>query len=347
MTEMQRVRKLLSRLCTSRLFPVALLGVTCVIALVWGFLELKPVRVYDGVTDTTVYTSSAQPNIILGKAGILPGENDLVDTRHNADGKLEITYIRDGAFDLSSLTQSSAVSVSYYGTLAQYTQEAAAPETVTVEIESAIPYGTVTQETSLLNAGEIRVKSAGVAGVSVARYEQTMVNGKIVKSVKLGEEVVSEPVDEVVQLGTYVARNPSLVSQLTGSGGAVMTSADVPCFSLLTPSSPIPLDANGYPVNYSRVITGPGTAYTAAPGKGTASGRLAMQGHVAVDPREIPYGTELYIVSADGKFVYGYCIAADTGGFVHSTNIVTDLYFSNMSDIYRFGKRDVLIFVLN
>ena len=82
MTEMQRVRKLLSRLCTSRLFPVALLGVTCVIALVWGFLELKPVRVYDGVTDTTVYTSSAQPNIVLGKAGILPGENDLVDTRH-------------------------------------------------------------------------------------------------------------------------------------------------------------------------------------------------------------------------------------------------------------------------
>ncbi len=347
MTEMQRVRRLLDRLGTSRLFPAALLGTACVIALVWGFLELKPVRIYDGVTDTTVYTSTAQPNIILGKAGILPGENDLVDSRQNADGNLEVTYIRDGAFPLSTLTQSNAVSVSYYGTLAQYTQETAEPETVTVEIESSIPYSTVTQETSLLNAGEVRVKTAGVPGTSVARYEQTMVNGKIVKSVKLGEEVVNQPVDEVVQMGTYVARNSDLVGRLASSGNAVMTSADVPCYSLLTPSSPIPLDENGYPVNYSRVITGPGTAYTAAPGKGTASGRPAMQGHVAVDPKVIPYGTELYIVSADGKFVYGYCIAADTGGFVHSTNIVTDLYFSNMSDIYSFGKRDVLIFVLN
>lgn len=40
-----------------------------------------------------------------------------------------------------------------------------------------------------------------------------------------------------------------------------------------------------------------------------------MPGHIAVNPKQFPYGTELYIVSLDGKFVYGYCMAADTGGF--------------------------------
>ena len=27
----------------------------------------------------------------------------------------------------------------------------------------------------------------------------------------------------------------------------------------------------------------------------------------------IPYGTKLYITSTDGKFVYGYAVATDTG----------------------------------
>ena len=39
-------------------------------------------------------------------------------------------------------------------------------------------------------------------------------------------------------------------------------------------------------------------------------------GNVAVDPRIIPYGSKLFIMSADGKYVYGYGIACDTGGSV-------------------------------
>ena len=34
---------------------------------------------------------------------------------------------------------------------------------------------------------------------------------------------------------------------------------------------------------------------------------------MAVDPDVIPYGTKLYITSTDGKFVYGYAVATDTG----------------------------------
>ena len=36
-------------------------------------------------------------------------------------------------------------------------------------------------------------------------------------------------------------------------------------------------------------------------------------GVIAVDPTVIPYGTKMYIESADGKYIYGYAIAGDCG----------------------------------
>jgi 3D (Asp-Asp-Asp) domain-containing protein len=71
-----------------------------------------------------------------------------------------------------------------------------------------------------------------------------------------------------------------------------------------------------------------------------------MPGHIAVDPKEFPYGTELYVVSADGSYVYGYCIAADTGGFVKMGNTDIDLYMANKDMCYDWGNREVIIYVL-
>ena len=86
----------------------------------------------------------------------------------------------------------------------------------------------------------------------------------------------------------------------------------------LTPVSPLDFDLNvdeeGRPVEYARLLTNQvATGYSARQGAKTASGRYAVPGHVAVDPREIPYGSRLYIVSHDNNFIYGCAIAADTG----------------------------------
>jgi len=67
---------------------------------------------------------------------------------------------------------------------------------------------------------------------------------------------------------------------------------------------------------------------------------------VAVNPKQIPYGTKLYIVSHDGKYVYGYAIAADTGGFAKKGRITTDLFFHTSRECYNFGVRSVRIYVL-
>lgn len=45
----------------------------------------------------------------------------------------------------------------------------------------------------------------------------------------------------------------------------------------------VQLDANGVPKNYKRIVDGTATAYYG--GGGTASGRRAMPGHIAVNPK--------------------------------------------------------------
>lgn len=98
------------------------------------------------------------------------------------------------------------------------------------------------------------------------------------------------------------------------------------------------------PKNYKRIVDGTATAYYG--GTGTASGRKPMPGHIAVNPKQFPYGTELYIVSLDGKFVYGYCIAADTGGFAKRNSCTVDLYMNTYEECCAWGYRGVRIYVL-
>jgi 3D (Asp-Asp-Asp) domain-containing protein len=114
--------------------------------------------------------------------------------------------------------------------------------------------------------------------------------------------------------------------------------------SELTPPDDLELDENGIPKDFKYAVNAKATAYNGDPA--TASGRKPMPGHIAVNPKEYPYGTELYITSADGKYVYGYCVAADTGGFVKMGNTDVDLYMDNVPMCYDWGNRDIVIYVL-
>lgn len=108
----------------------------------------------------------------------------------------------------------------------------------------------------------------------------------------------------------------------------------------------VEVDSNGVPLHYSRLIVGKATAYYG--GTRTATGTRPMQGTVAVDPREIPYGTRMYITSADGSIVYGLAVAEDTGGFIYWTGGATvDLYMYNYSDCVQWGWRTANIYILD
>ncbi len=87
------------------------------------------------------------------------------------------------------------------------------------------------------------------------------------------------------------------------------------------------------------------TAYTTErqTNKITATGAIAQVGIVAVDPSVIPLGTKLYIVSANGSWVYGYAVAGDTG--VKGQSI--DLFFDTYDECINFGVRTATVYILN
>ena len=115
--------------------------------------------------------------------------------------------------------------------------------------------------------------------------------------------------------------------------------------SELKPSKDFYVDKNGVPLKYSKKITGTASAYSC--GTHTATGKRVKPGYIAVNPKQIPYGTKLYIRTSDGSYTYGYASAEDTGGFVAWGNTVADLFFWSESDCIKFGRRAVEIYVLD
>jgi len=85
------------------------------------------------------------------------------------------------------------------------------------------------------------------------------------------------------------------------------------------------------------------TAYILSDGNGdgvTATGTVPSRGRtIAVDPRQIPYGSRVYI---NGTGPY---IAEDTGGAIRGKRL--DIYFGDGKQAYReainFGRREVQV----
>lgn len=80
------------------------------------------------------------------------------------------------------------------------------------------------------------------------------------------------------------------------------------------------------------------TAYTYT-GNPTATGVWPREGLIAVDPRVIPLGTEVYVEG------YGHAIAADTGGAIKG-NII-DVFFPSLQRCIQWGRRPVVIHILD
>lgn len=206
------------------------------------------------------------------------------------------------------------------------------------EETKTIDYETEYKDSSMLYEGESQVETQGEEGERKITYEVTWVNGKLSEKKEVSNEVIKEPVNKVVLNGTAQKEpetNTGLAQSIQDSGSS----------STVDESSNTITDSNGNVLHYSYCLSGPTTAYTAEAGAGTATGRLARYGVVAVDPDEIPYGSILYIVSDDG-FEYGYAVAGDTGGFIYYTDVVADLYFPTLADCSVYGLRNAHVYVL-
>jgi len=193
-------------------------------------------------------------------------------------------------------------------------------EIITVDTE--IPFKSREVSDSSLAKGKTTVKVRGVNGLKRTTYSITTENGVETKREIVEETTLREPTTRVIAVGTKA------VAKSSGGTKTVTTNA-------------------GQTLNYSKKLTVSATAYTAAAGKKTASGRVAQYGVIAVDPKVIPMGTKLYVESTDdGKsWQYGYCVAGDTGGAIKGNKI--DLFFNSRSECLQFGRRSAIVYVLN
>lgn len=193
------------------------------------------------------------------------------------------------------------------------------------EVES-IAFGVQEKKDSSMLKGKSQVKQEGVEGEKKITKEITYENGLEVARIELSQEIVKEPVDKIVAIGTKVpvqpvqtAKKPSSSSIIASRGGSV-------------PSN----------LSYSKAFTVEATAYALDGITATGTVPKRVEGGwstIAVDPRVIPYGTKVYVEN------YGYAIAEDTGGAIKGNRV--DLYMNSVQAARNWGRRNVTIYILN
>lgn len=190
-----------------------------------------------------------------------------------------------------------------------------------VTAEEAIPFTETVTNDSSLPRGVTRVDVQGQDGVQKVTRRNKIVDGVVTESTVLSSTVLKEAVNQVSRVGT---KDPNGYATIESDGTVY--------------------DQNGNKVNYTKLLTGKCSAYTG--GGITATGAPAAFGRVAVNPNVIPYGTKLFICSPDGKVVYGYAVASDTGGACMRNTIIADLYYDTLSECYQIGVRNMNVYIL-
>ena len=269
----------------------------------------SPRTTYHITDGEDVYTVTGQPDDTEGAlalAGVDVSERDRVTSALQADGSVAVTVERP---------------VTTYEEL----------------IVDLLPYDTLRQADPDLLLGEEQVVQAGVQG-SVSARSRVVTDPDGSLSITSMGTTVSQPVDEIVAYGTQV--EPVAQSWLSVTDD-VLTHIDAN-----TDGSGTLTTASGQELTYTQVLSCKATAYTTQrqSWKKTATGTTARVGAIAVDPRVIPYGTRMFIVSADGSITYGVATAEDCGGNIKGNRI--DLFFDTYDECVSFGVRACDVYLL-
>ena len=178
-----------------------------------------------------------------------------------------------------------------------------------------------------LPAGMEEVLVEGRDGELLCTANVTYINGEETAREVLSEDMTIAPVTQVIAVGTGEAAEETQDELVIGDGYIKLPTGEV--------------------LTYTHTDTVRATAYTHTdPGCDmiTATGTTVHMGTVAVDPRFIPYGTRMFIVSNDGEYVYGVAVAEDCGGAIKRDRM--DLYFPTYEECIQFGFRSCTIYFL-
>ena len=331
----------------SLIFLLALTGVLAQTAFA------KTYVITDGDRVVTYTTFATDPDEVLGQAGVSLSEHDTYTTEAVA-GTQTITVQRAQEVTVHYHGQTTRTAV-FGETVGQLLQklnlEVSGEDVVSHGLDTmvydgmelrvdrivtmqetyttTIPYETTYCSDASIPAGVEEVLTPGQDGEMRCTAGVTYVNGEEAERTVLSETVITPPVDAVIGVGTgtqSVTADPDAMP-IIEDGYIILPTGEV--------------------LTYTRKETVRATAYThtdAGCDMITATGTTVRQGTVAVDPRNIPYGTRMFIVSTDGEYVYGIAVAEDCGGDIKGDRM--DLYFSTYEECMQFGRRTCTLYFL-
>ena len=305
--------------------------------------------IIDGARVITYTTTATDPRTVLGEAGLTLDADDTYTTQSGL-GTSEITVRRSQTISINYCGE-EMTATSHGETVEQLLQRlnlslgendrlscALTEEThdgmrlsverVLCQVQTYttnIPHGTIYCEDPNLPQGMKEVLVEGVDGEMLCTASVTYINGLETCRNLMTQIISTNPVDQVIALGTGLATAPA-------------SDANLPIITedkIILPSGEV--------LSYVGSTTALATAYY---NKGTtATGTTAQEGVVAVDPSFIPFGTRMFIITNDGQYIYGISAAEDAGdGNIVGNRI--DLWYPTRSECIQFGFRECTIYFL-
>ena len=349
--------KSVSRVLRRKVFLIRLYIVLLSLILVLALLALisqaalaKTYVVTDGDRVVTYTTFASEPETVLEQLGLSLNQNDTYTTQA-VEGAAAITVCRAQKITVHYHGQTTLVTsfgetagellsrlgldvtgedVVSHG-LEEETYDGMElrvdrPEILRQVYTAAIPHPVSRCSDPTLPVGTEAVLTPGTDGEMRCTAEITYLGGQEASRQVLSETVTRQPVAEIIAVGTGSA--PDVSEKPVIADGRIT----LPTGEVLT---------------YTRTDTVRATAYTHTD-RGcdtvTATGTRVHRGTAAVDPRFIPYGTRMFIVSSDGSYVYGIAAAEDCGGDIKGDRM--DLYLPTHAQCTAFGRRVCTVYFL-
>ncbi|HFI0379167.1 TPA: G5 domain-containing protein, partial [Streptococcus suis] len=148
-------------------------------------------------------TSHAISSQILAKFNhaIEVSEGQTLPAPNEIEGYVYIGYIKESKEEGDNSEETPVITEKPDTAPSKELPEAAMTEEIVSETKD-IPFEKVTVYSSALLVGEQKVTQVGQVGKQVVESKQIYVNGQLVKTEKLSAKVLSEPVEEVLMIGT-------------------------------------------------------------------------------------------------------------------------------------------------
>ena len=210
--------------------------------------------------------------------------------------------------------------------------------------EQPIAFENKTQEDSKLAKGKTQIVQEGQEGTLQITYKQLFKNGVLISEDDVSRDVIKEPVDQIMSVGTYVEPEPEPKKETTKKSTSSSSSSSKKSSSSNKGSSSSGSSSSG---NSDPDLGGKTarnmqvTAYCSYCNSGnrTASGTYPRAG-VTIACNSLPMGTRVYIPG------FGTGIVEDTGGM--GGNVI-DVYLGDQPNddaCNAWGRKNLTVYIL-